>query len=117
MDTDNIYCYEITYGQPINNWYNRVYLCYEDTNNECITNGLGSISPIKGFNCFKYYSFQTANIAWNTVHKGKQNGNKRVTMLPICKWVPEIFDKYLLDYKLKSIYWKGQHKIHNKYIE
>jgi hypothetical protein len=36
----------------------------------------------------------------------------------MCKWVPEIFDKYILGWKLKKIYWGGQISIgygYNKY--
>jgi hypothetical protein len=42
----------------------------------------------------------------------------RHTMIPMCKWVPEIFDKYILNWKLRNMYWKGQHSFgcgYNRY--
>jgi len=72
------------------NWYDRVYLCYEDVPNNQPNNSL----PIKGFKC---YSLQKNDI--------------RHTMLPICRWVPVIFDRYILNWKLKNMYWLGKHTI------
>lgn len=75
-------------------WYNRVYLC-------CVNNKfpyVNSYGPIKGFNCYRFLSLENA-LAW------KQNYNKsnqNYTIIPICKWVPQIFDKYILDWKLKK---------------
>jgi hypothetical protein len=82
-----------------NNWYDRVYLCWEDTNFKQPT----TYKPIKGFNCYRFNSFKSANYAWNEELKFKRKienlDDVRHTMIPICKWVPEIFDKYLLNYK------------------
>ena len=87
-------------------WYNRVYLCLEDTN----LNDINSFGIIKGFNCYRYKSFEHANAAFNKDFKYTKT-NLRSTMVPICKWVPQIFDKYILDWKLKNIYWLGRHRI------
>ena len=38
----------------------------------------------------------------------------RHTMIPICKWVPVIFDKYILNWKLKNMYWLGYHTVINR---
>jgi len=91
------------------NWYDRVYLCYEDVPNNQPNNSL----PIKGFKCYKYNSFENADNGWN---KDLPEYNKmpiRHTMLPICRWVPVIFDRYILDWKLKNMYWLGNHTIYN----
>ena len=37
----------------------------------------------------------------------------RSTMIPICKWIPPIFDKYILNKKLLKLYWSGKHDIVN----
>ena len=29
-------------------------------------------------------------------------------MISMCRWVPEIFDIYILNWKLRKIYWGGQ---------
>lgn len=94
----------------INNWYNRVYLCLE-INDSLYTNTFG---PIKGFNCYKFYSIESANFAW--YNKKEYNKiNIRHTIIPICKWIPSILDKYVLDWKLKKIYWLGNHYVSTGY--
>lgn len=85
------------------NWYDRVYLCYEDTN----FRQPNTYAPIKGFDCYRYNSFKNADIGWNNkteLHKLEV----RHTMIPICRWVPEIFDRYILNRKLRNIYWCGK---------
>jgi hypothetical protein len=91
-------------------WFNRVYLCYENTN------GLqpNYTSSIKGFNCFKFSSFENAENAENAdnncninKYNIKHQDNIRHTIIPICKWVPKIFDKYILNLELRNIYWNG----------
>jgi hypothetical protein len=84
-------------------WYDRVYLCYEDTNFKPLT----TYGAIKGFNCHRYKSFNSADYAWN-INKTEYKLNVRHTMIPICRWVPEIFDKYILNWTLRNMYWGGQ---------
>jgi len=98
------------------NWYDRVYLCWEDTDFKKPTTYL----PIKGFKCYRYSSFENADYTLNNLRQTRSHfiESQRHTMIPICKWVPEIFDKYILDYKLKSMYWLGKHSVgcgHNKF--
>jgi hypothetical protein len=88
------------------NWYDRVYLCYEDVPNNQPNNSL----PIKGFKCYKYNSFENADNGWDNVISLQKN-DIRHTMLPICRWVPVIFDRYILNWKLKNMYWLGKHTI------
>ena len=87
-----------------NNWYNRVYLCYEDVPYNHPNDSL----PIKGFMCYRFNSFDNADIE----HKKLIF---RTTMIPICKWVPEIFDKYILNWKLRNIFWLGEHTLRRGY--
>jgi hypothetical protein len=88
------------------NWYDRVYLCYEDVPNNQPNNSL----PIKGFKCYKYNSFENADNGWDNVISLQKN-DIRHTILPICRWVPVIFDRYILNWKLKNMYWLGKHTI------
>ena len=88
------------------NWYDRVYLCYEDVPNNQPNNSL----PIKGFKCYRYNSFENADNGWDNVISLQKN-DIRHTMLPICRWVPVIFDRYILNWKLKNMYWLGKHTI------
>lgn len=94
---------------PKNNWYDRVYLCYEDRNYHS-----NNYSPINGFICYKYNSFENADNAWykrTELHKLEL----RHTMIPVCKWLPSIFDKYVLKWNLKHMYWKDNVSIGYEY--
>lgn len=109
MNTADIPCEKITenttnnskqnnYASKQNNDANdRVYLCVEFSNSNNI---------IDGFNCYQYNSFKNADNAWND--KFVNNNVMRHTMIPICKWVPTFFDKYILNWKLKNLYWGGK---------
>ena len=89
-----------------NKWYDRVYLCWEDTDFKPPT----TYKPIKGFNCYRYNSFEGADYAWDEELKCKKDlGDVRHTMIPICKWVPERYDRFILNYKLMGMYWLGNH--------
>ena len=90
------------------NWFNRVYLCYEDVPHNQPNNSL----PIKGFNCYKYNSFANADMDMDRMKIDKMT-NIRHTMIPICRWVPQMFDKYILNWELKNMYWLGSHTIKN----
>ena len=88
---------------PMNRYYGPVYLCYEETDNKPPT----TYGPIIGFNCYKYKSFKDADDGWYKSKHELHNLDIRHTMIPICKWVPEIFHKYILNWKLKKLYWLG----------
>lgn len=94
-------------------WYDRVYLCYEDL---CYNQPNDSL-PIKGFNCYKYNSFKNADYGWDShIHIPEFNKmNIRHTMIPMCKWMPEVFDKYILNWKLRNMYWLGKHTLGQGY--
>lgn len=83
------------------NWYDRVYLCYEDAN----FRPSNTYSLIKGFDCYRYNSFENADYAWDNNRTELHKLEVRHTMIPICRWVPEIFDKYILNWKLQNMYW------------
>jgi hypothetical protein len=87
------------------NWYDRVYLCYEDIEKP------NTYSSIRGFNCYKFDSFEKADSS-SRLLLFQRNNEKRHTMIPICKWVPNLFDKYILNHKLKNKYWLGKISIY-----
>lgn len=92
-------------------WYDRVYFCYEDL----LYNHPNDSLPIIGFKCYKYNSFTKADTAWN---KDLPNYNKfavRSTLIPMCKWMPEVFDKYILNWKLRNMFWVGKHTLGQGY--
>lgn len=111
MNTGDITCLKMV--EQINNspkkstWYNRVYLCYEDVRHNQPNDSL----PIKGFKCYRYNSFENADYMFK---KEPNKENIRHTMIPICKWVPQIFDKYILNWKLRNIYWLGKHTLYTR---
>ena len=94
-----------------NEWYDRVYLCWEDTNFKKPT----TYKPIKGFNCYRYSSFASADYAWQNWRVTEQKLDVRHTMIPMCKWVPEIFDNYILNLKLRNMYWLGKNSFGRGY--
>jgi hypothetical protein len=99
-----------------NEWYDRVYLCYEDTDFKKPT----TYNPIKGFNCYRYNSFASADYGWNNHRVTEQKLEVRHTMIPMCKWVPEMFDRYILNWKLRNKYWLGENSFgrgYNRYSQ
>jgi hypothetical protein len=82
---------------PKNNcYYDRVYLCVEKKNvNQQIING---------FNCYTFKDFNNADAFYNKNIINKEN---RCTMIPVCKWIPMLFHKQYLNYKLKNLYWNN----------
>lgn len=87
----------------VGRWYDRVYLCYENTR----LKPPNTYAPIIGFHCYRYNSFYSADHAWATHHTDLHPLNVRHTMLSVCKWVPQMFDPFILQWKLKRIYWGG----------
>jgi hypothetical protein len=92
--------YVYNYVQPSSpNYYNRVYLCIEKTN-------LEQQHVIKGFNCYRHLNLEDAE------EQQKKHYNTRNAIVPICKWVPYFFDRFLLNYKLKKHFWLGKHSLY-----
>jgi hypothetical protein len=81
--------YDIPRNKEPEQYYGNVYLCYEETPTAIIG---------------KYKSIQEAKEGISEFHHLKT----RHTIIPICKWVPEIFHTYILNWKLKKMYWLGK---------
>jgi hypothetical protein len=77
-------------------WYDRVYLCIEKDGEN---NGV-----IQGFNCYTFKDFKDVD-----AYKKKLNfsSEKRIALIPMCKWIPCIFHKYYLNNILRDFYWKN----------
>ena len=101
--------YDIIWKNTLYLWHeninNRVYLCWEDTNFEKPTTYL----PINGFKCYRYNTLQDANCVWNLIKKDYEPHKLRHVIIPMNKFIPEIFDKYIVDYKLKKKFWLNNH--------
>ena len=88
-------------------WYDRVYLCLKYTEDNPNNSEI-----IEGFKCYKYFSFVDAkkDFSKTNLHNNNNNNNNNNhsniehKFIPICKWVPNIMDKYVLQWKLKNNY-------------
>lgn len=81
-----------------NNWYDCVYYCIQ-TNDKVRKNE---------FVCYKYKNFEKANT------HGKYNyhlNTSNTALIPMCKWIPDIFHPYFLNKKLLKIFWSNNIKI------
>jgi hypothetical protein len=87
-----------------NPYYNRVYFCIEKNNES-------PIKAIEGFQCYRCSHLEEAT---RESRKRNQDLTKRAAIIPLCKWVPSLFDSYLLDYKLKKRFWIGNHSIYHR---
>jgi len=107
--TETILIYNENNIKPNNStppWYNYVYLCIEKK---------GDNQYINGFNCYTFTDFNHAD----TFYKKRLNNEKmRHTMIPVCKWIPNLLHKYYINYSLKNIIWKNNITIfkNEKYI-
>ena len=77
-------------------WYNKVYLCVEKR---------GDKKMINGFICYICNSFEDANSYSKKMNFDKED--KRTAIVPMCKWVPIYFHKYILNKTLQKIYWNN----------
>jgi hypothetical protein len=87
-----------------NNWFDSVYLC--------IQNSESSHPLIDGFRCYKFNNFEEADNYSNYYldnYKIMTGGIQyhRHTMIPVCKWVPYRFHKFVINYKLQNKFWKN----------
>jgi hypothetical protein len=83
---------------PNNNWFDSVYLC--------IQNSKASDPLIDGFKCYKFNNFNEADNYYNKNFDESKNTHRH-TMIPVCKWTPFRFHKFVLNYKLLSLFWKN----------
>jgi hypothetical protein len=75
------------------NWYDRVYLCIEKSSHDHKVNN--------GFTCYTFKDFKDAT----AYQKHLRLENTRNTTIPMCKWVPTIFHKDILNKKLIETFW------------
>lgn len=86
-------------------WFDRIFLCVENAKST-------TYGPINGFDCTEFNTIRGANYAWLDMMKIDESlKERRHTLIPVCKWVPVPFHKYLINYHLKNIYWSGKHTI------
>jgi len=75
--------------------YNYIYLCIKPKDSSKI---------ISNFSCYRFDSYENANIFF--YHHFINNENRPIisTMIPVCKYIPVMFHPYIIHYKLsKSI--------------
>ena len=70
-------------------YYDRVYLCIEKNNQ---------------FECKKFETFESAD---NYFHDNHNPNVEKSTLIPLCKYVPNVFDKLILERKLRPSPTKG----------
>lgn len=90
-------------------WYDRVYLCYDNRFPNKTLYG-----KIFGFNCFRYKSVMEACEAYdknNILSKKDKEEDIIHAIIPICKWMPPFLDKYILNRKLRNVFWFGKIQI------
>ena len=88
------------------NWYKRFYLCYEETN------PINYPLIIEGFKCYQFPSYELADKYYDENYNLRKNmSNKRNIIISVCIFVPSFLDKYIINWKLKNIYWKGNIRI------
>lgn len=83
--------------RPPSKYYDRVYLCTENFTPR-------DNMPITGFVCKKFSDFEFADNYFQTLPNKEKI---RSAMIPICKWSPVWLDKYILNFRLKKIFWHG----------
>lgn len=81
-----------------NNWFDTVYLCIQKSE--------ASHQFIDGFKCYKFNNFNEADDYYNKNFIESKNTHRH-TMIPVCKWTPFRFHKFVLNYKLLNLFWKN----------
>ena len=88
-----------------NNWYDCVYYCIQ-TNDKLIKNK---------FVCYKYKNLKEADTYSKNIKYNFNLNNSNTVLIPMCKWIPDIFHPYFLNKKLLTLFWSNDIKImHNK---
>jgi hypothetical protein len=80
-----------------NNFYNNVYLCIQN-------NYIGNVA-IDGFNCKKFDDFEKARDYYNNLSNDIKI-KRRVCFIPVFKYAPITYNKYILKNELRENYWK-----------
>ena len=92
--TESYFIMDVLKNARNENWYDKVYLCVEKN---------GDKVQVNGFNCYTFTSFLEADSYCKKMNINKEE--KRTTMIPVCKWVPSYFHKYILNKTLQKLYW------------
>jgi hypothetical protein len=104
---------------PNKKWYDRIYVCVEKSSKPNNNNN----NRINGFDCKMFPSLETAEIYSKKQPDKQMNAkglditNVRMSIFPMCKWMPCIFDKLYLRYKLKKIYWSDDITLYRRIIK
>ena len=86
-----------------NTWYDKVYLCVENSNLNYVTGN---------FNCYSFETYEKADEYYKkNIRYICQTKNIKHTMVPMCKWIPNRFHSYFLNKNLKNMYWSDNIKI------
>ena len=88
-----------------NNWYDYVYLCVEKKDQSQF---------IGKFDCYPFKTFEKADEYSKNISYIYQDKKIRHTMIPMCKWIPNMFHSYFINKTLKNMYWKDRIKICDK---
>jgi len=77
-----------------NNYFNRVYLCICQQNKD----------ELSKFNlAYKYFNnLEEANLYKQAYLNSNSNVSILTKIVPICKYTPNMADKYIIDYKFKD---------------
>jgi hypothetical protein len=77
-----------------NNYFNRVYLCICQQNKD----------ELSKFNlAYKYFNnLEEANLYKQAYLNSNSNVHILTKIVPICKYTPNMADKYIIDYKFKD---------------
>lgn len=63
----------------------------------CVINKNTNSTDINNCKCVKYNDFRSANFNLNIL-----GNNFQTNLIPICKYTPTMFHKYILNYKLDN---------------
>ena len=85
--------------QSDTNFYNNMYLCTQN-------NYIGNV-VIDGFTCKKFDDYNKALDYYNNNVSSADKVRFRHCFIPVFKYAPMEYDKYILKNKLRENYWKG----------
>jgi len=94
-------------------WFDRVYVCYENMGNSTTNYGAYG-NPIQGFKCCRFGTTDLNYSTYDQCFVKLEAGKIRHAVIPMCRYLPEIFDKYVLHWKLKNMYWGGNISVSRK---
>jgi len=86
------------------------YLCVinKNSNSNNINNNTNNNINNNNCKCVKYDNFRSANFNLNIL-----GNNFETNLIPVCKYTPIMFHKYILNYKLNNTIFNGKIIIKN----